>query len=105
IGSLGRRSPGPASDLDLVLLLDREQIDAERAAQLAAGLWYPIWDSGTSLDHAVRSPAECAAGARTDLRAALAPLDPRPLAGESPLVDSGAERVRTACRRGARRRA
>ncbi|MGO2556689.1 protein-PII uridylyltransferase [Brachybacterium sp.] len=104
IGSLGRRSLGPASDLDLVLLLDPAQVDAERAEQLATALWYPIWDSGTSLDHAVRSPAECVDVARTDLRAAISLLDLRLIAGDPQLVQDTAARVRTQWRREARRR-
>ncbi|ATG52601.1 protein-PII uridylyltransferase [Brachybacterium vulturis] len=104
IGSLGRRSLGPASDLDLVLLLDPAQVHAERAEQLATALWYPIWDSGTSLDHAVRSPAECADVARTDLRAAISLLDLRLIAGDAQLVQDTAARVRIQWRREARRR-
>ncbi|ASK66567.1 protein-PII uridylyltransferase [Brachybacterium avium] len=104
IGSLGRRSPGPASDLDLVLLLDPAQIDAAHAEQLATSLWYPIWDSGTSLDHAVRSPEECAEVARTDLRAAISLLDLRRLCGDAQLVENTSTRVRTQWRREARRR-
>ncbi|WP_341854889.1 hypothetical protein [Brachybacterium sp. GPGPB12] len=56
IGSLGRRSLGPASDLDLVSLVDPARVGPEQAAALAGALWYPIWDSGTSLDHSVRAP-------------------------------------------------
>lgn len=104
IGSLGRRSPGPASDLDLVLLLDPEQIDAARAEQLATALWYPIWDSGTSLDHSMRSPAECEEVARTDLRAAISLLDLRLISGDGQLVRDTAARVRVQWRREARRR-
>ncbi|MGO1284363.1 MAG: HD domain-containing protein [Brachybacterium sp.] len=104
IGSLGRRSLGPASDLDLVLLLDPAQIDAARAEQLATALWYPIWDSGTSLDHSVRSPEECAEVARSDMRAAISLLDLRPIAGDESLVQDAATRVRTQWRREARRR-
>src|SRR5690606_27162775 len=66
IGSLGRRDLGPVSDLDLVLLIDPERIDPEESARLASALWYPIWDSGTSLDHAVRSPGQCEEVAAAD---------------------------------------
>ncbi|ATG55401.1 protein-PII uridylyltransferase [Brachybacterium ginsengisoli] len=105
IGSLGRRSLGPASDLDLVLLLDPEQVDEEHASTLATALWYPIWDSGTSLDHSVRSPAECEEVAGTDLRAAISLLDLRTIAGDERLVHDAATRVRGQWRREARRRA
>ena len=104
IGSLGRRSLGPASDLDLVLLVDPARVSTERAAELAGALWYPIWDSGTSLDHSVRSPAECEEVAGTDLRAAIALLDLRCVAGDGDLVEDAAARVRAKWRREARRR-
>lgn len=104
IGSLGRRSLGPASDLDLVLLVDPAKVTQERAAELASALWYPIWDSGTSLDHSVRSPEECEQVARQDLRAAIALLDLRTVAGDEDLVTDTASRVRAQWRREARRR-
>ena len=104
IGSLGRRSLGPASDLDLVLLVDPARVSTERAAELAGAMWYPIWDSGTSLDHSVRSPEECEEVAGSDLRTAIALLDLRCVAGDEELVEATAARVRAAWRRGARRR-
>lgn len=103
IGSLGRGDLGPASDLDLVLLLDRSRIDEEEAARLASALWYPIWDSGTSLDHASRSPEECESVAGEDLRAAISLLDLRCVAGEEALVADTASRVRRQWRSAARR--
>ncbi|GAA1488599.1 HD domain-containing protein [Brachybacterium sacelli] len=104
IGSLGRRDLGPGSDLDLVLLLDPDAVDTEGSQRLASALWYPIWDSGTSLDHAVRSPAECEDVARDDLLAAISLLDLRPVAGDAELVADTARRVRAQWRREARRR-
>ena len=105
VGSLGRRSLGPASDLDLVLLWDPERSSAEESARLATAIWYPIWDSGASLDHAVRTPADCEEVARTDLRSAISLLDLRVLAGDAELVETTAARVRAQWRREARRRA
>ncbi|GAA1286105.1 HD domain-containing protein [Brachybacterium alimentarium] len=104
IGSLGRRDLGPASDLDLVLLIDPDRLDQAETNRLANALWYPIWDSGTSLDHAVRSPEECDQVARDDLRAAISLLDLRVIAGDSDLVEDTAHRVRMRWRREARRR-
>ncbi|GAA4530622.1 [protein-PII] uridylyltransferase [Brachybacterium paraconglomeratum] len=104
IGSLGRQSLGPGSDLDLVLLLDPARVDAQEAQRLASALWYPIWDSGTSLDHAVRSPEECAVVAHQDLRAAISLLDLRVVAGDAALVEDTARMLRAQWRREARRR-
>jgi [protein-PII] uridylyltransferase len=91
------------SDLDLILLVDRERVDEEAAGALASALWYPIWDSGTSLDHALRSPLECEQVAREDLRAAISLLDLRLIAGDGGLVDDASARVRRQWRRDARR--
>lgn len=104
IGSLGRRDLGPGSDLDLVLLVDRERLDEEEIGRLASALWYPIWDSGSSLDHSLRSPLECEQVAQEDLRAAVSLLDLRLVVGERELVQDASSRVRAQWRRGARRR-
>ncbi|MGY5763898.1 [protein-PII] uridylyltransferase family protein [Brachybacterium sp. DNPG3] len=104
IGSLGRRTLGPGSDLDLVLLIDPGQLGPEESARLASAVWYPIWDSGTSLDHSVRSPLECEKVARDDLRAAISLLDLRLVVGDQELVDDASARVRAQWRREARLR-
>lgn len=104
LGSLGRRDLGPASDLDLVLLVDPAVVTEEQARSLASSLWYPIWNSGTSLDHAVRSPAESETVARDDLRAAISQLDLRTVAGDEALVAETVGRVRRIWRAQARSR-
>ena len=54
VGGYGRRELLPGSDLDVLLLhAGRPDISV-----LADRIWYPIWDSGTRLDHAVRTPRE-----------------------------------------------
>src|SRR5499433_420141 len=55
-------------------------------AALADRIWYPIWDSGTRLDHAVRRPADARAMARRDLRVALGLLHTRHVAGDPGLT-------------------
>ncbi|MGP9694474.1 [protein-PII] uridylyltransferase [Brachybacterium sp. AOP25-B2-12] len=104
VGSLGRRDLGPASDLDLILVIDPEVVDEEQATTLASALWYPIWNSGSSLDHAVRTPAESEAIAGEDLRAAISLLDLRTIDGDDALVQDTAARVRRVWRVQARTR-
>ena len=82
VGGYGRRELLPGSDLD-VLLLHAGRPDI---AVLADRIWYPIWDSGTRLDHAVRTPREGREVARGDLRAALGLLHARHVAGDSGLT-------------------
>ncbi|WP_447646784.1 hypothetical protein [Nocardioides zeae] len=50
--------------------------------ELAGGLWYPLWDGGFKVDHAVRSVDETLAAAADDLKVALGLLDARHLAGD-----------------------
>jgi [protein-PII] uridylyltransferase len=66
-----------------VLLLHAGRPDI---SALADRIWYPIWDSGTRLDHAVRTPAQAREVARTDLRAALGLLHARHVAGDPELT-------------------
>jgi [protein-PII] uridylyltransferase len=82
VGGYGRRELLPGSDLDALLLhAGRPDISV-----LADRIWYPIWDSGTRLDHAVRTPREGREVARGDLRAALGLLHARHVAGDPALT-------------------
>lgn len=85
-GSLARGELGPGSDLDLVVLHDPRH-PAELVTEVAQALWYPLWDSGRPLDHAVRTPEECRQVARDDLTVAVALLDLRHVAGDAALVE------------------
>ncbi|MBN9609362.1 MAG: [protein-PII] uridylyltransferase [Actinobacteria bacterium 69-20] len=85
VGGYGRRELSPHSDLDLVLLHTATTPES-LAAQLAERLWYPIWDSGIQLDHAVRTVEMCRQVARADLPSALGMLDLRHIAGDPTLT-------------------
>ena len=102
VGSLARRELGPRSDLDLVLLHDGR--DRSRVSALAERLWYPLWDSSVRLDHAVRTPAECAEVAGRELSAGVGLLDLRLLAGDPELVQGARSALLTSWRGNARRR-
>jgi [protein-PII] uridylyltransferase len=82
VGGYGRRELLPGSDLD-VLLLHRAR---PGIAELADRIWYPIWDSGARLDHAVRTPGQAREVARQDLRVALGLLHARHVAGDQELT-------------------
>lgn len=82
VGGLGRCEPGPYSDLDLILLHD----GLPDIAEVADSVWYPIWDSGLSLDHSVRSAEQARRLAGTDAIAGLGMLDVRHIAGDQELV-------------------
>ena len=86
-GSLARRELAPHSDLDLLLLHpEGEQPDVGK-------LWYPLWNSDYRIDHAVRTPAECAGMMSADSTAALALLEMRHLSGDAELTARTREMV------------
>ena len=78
VGGYGRSELCPQSDLDLVLL-HRGRRDI---AEVADRIWYPIWDSGLKVGHAVRSGREALLLAADDLDTATSLLSTRHLAGD-----------------------
>jgi [protein-PII] uridylyltransferase len=104
VGSLGRVDMGPASDLDLVLVHDGRSRSAEQVAAVAERLWYPLWDAGVDLDHAVRSLSQCRQVASKDVPAAVGWLDVRAVAGDSLVVHRAASAVLADWRSASRRR-
>ncbi|MFF7458734.1 [protein-PII] uridylyltransferase [Kitasatospora sp. NPDC008115] len=99
VGGYGRGELSPRSDLD-VLLLHEGRLDPA----VPERLWYPVWDSGASLDHAVRTPAEARSVAAADLKAQLGLLDARHVAGDPALTAALRSAVLADWRAGAPRR-
>jgi [protein-PII] uridylyltransferase len=79
VGGYGRAELAPHSDLDVVLVHE----PGVEVADVARRLWYPMWDSGLQVDHAVRGLDEVRAVARDDVRVALGLVDVRHLAGDT----------------------
>src|ERR1700722_8535243 len=73
VGGYGRRELLPRSDLDVVLLHGGR----DNIAGIADRIWYPVWDSGVELDHAVRTVPQARRVARSDLKVALGLLSAR----------------------------
>ena len=88
VGGLGRAEPAPYSDLDLVLLHD---LPAKKVREVADSIWYPVWDSGVGLDHSVRTVAETARLAASDVKFSLGLLDVRFIGGDDQLARGGPE--------------
>ena len=100
VGGYGRGELAPFSDLDVVLVHD-DEVEPEEWAGL---VWYPLWDSGADVDHAVRTVGEVLERAAADLRVAMGMLDVRHLAGDPNLTLRLRAAVLTQWRRDARTR-
>ena len=88
VGGYGRAELSLQSDIDVLLVhTGRSDIGA-----LADRIWYPIWDEGLKLGHAVRTPREALALAADDLDTATSLLQVRHLAGDPDLTDDLARR-------------
>ncbi len=87
-GSYGRRELSPHSDLDILVVYPGAM--SPFVETVAESLLYSLWDAGLQVGHAVRTPEECVALAKTDLTIKTALIDGRFVCG-SPEV--GAEFV------------
>jgi [protein-PII] uridylyltransferase len=82
VGGYGRKELLPKSDLDVLLLHG----GGSDIAGIADRIWYPVWDSGAELDHAVRTVPQARRVARGDLKVALGLLSARHVAGDPELT-------------------
>jgi [protein-PII] uridylyltransferase len=98
-GGYGRAELCPQSDLDLLLVTT----DAATGEALASKLWYPMWDQGLKLGHAVRTISQALDLARDDLDTATALLTSRHLCGDESLTIELRERALAQWRSGAKR--
>ncbi len=89
VGGYGRGQLSPCSDLDLLLIHD----GSGSVAEVAERIWYPIWDSGMKLGHAVRTVDEAIELASTDLETATSLLDVRWLGGDRRMFADLVERA------------
>ncbi|WP_208027639.1 [protein-PII] uridylyltransferase [Rhabdothermincola sediminis] len=91
VGGYGRSELSPESDIDLLLLHD----GIGPIGEIAERIWYPIWDAGLKLGHAVRTPKEALRLAADDLDTATSMLSLRPVAGDRALAEDVASKSRT----------
>jgi [protein-PII] uridylyltransferase len=85
LGSYARNELCPGSDVDVMLVHDG-RADKGDVGAAAETLWYPLWDAGFVLGHAVRTPKEALALATTDLDALTVLLDLRVVAGDEAIA-------------------
>jgi [protein-PII] uridylyltransferase len=93
VGGYGRGELCPASDVDVMLVHSGRGPERGRLGKVAEAIWYPVWDAGVKLGHAVRTPKEALALASDDLDTATALLDVRLLAGDASVAETLAQRA------------
>lgn len=87
LGGYGRGELAPRSDVDLLVLHAGAAVE-----EVAGRMFYPLWDAGFAVGHAVRTVEECLeVAARLD--AACSMLDARLLAGDRSLFGELRERL------------
>lgn len=93
VGGYGRRELFPFSDVDLLILTDKDiQGDAQREA-LSAFL-RTLWDAGLRLSQSVRTIPECCRFDGNNVELSISLLDQRFLIGDSALSDQLRERLK-----------
>src|SRR3989338_8780516 len=98
VGGYGRGELHPASDIDLMLLLDKD--GPEKVREFVETLIRFLWDMGLEVGHSVRTVKDCVREARADLSVATNLMEARLLAGDAGLF----ERMRAAVHRSEERR-
>jgi len=85
VGGYGRAEMSLRSDIDVFLL---HEPGARKVEEVASALWYPVWDSGIALDHAVRTVPQARRLAHEDFKVLIGLIDARLIAGNSMLLDT-----------------
>ena len=83
VGGYGRRELFPYSDVDLLLLAEKEPAGAGKDA--LSSFLRSLWDSGLRLSHSVRTPKECCELHDQNIELNVSLLDQRFLAGDRAL--------------------
>ncbi|PMR76194.1 [protein-PII] uridylyltransferase [Billgrantia endophytica] len=86
VGGYGRGELHPHSDVDLLLLLERND-DGPYREPLTTFVTF-LWDIGLDIGHSVRSLDDCAREAEADITVVTNLLESRILAGPEPLRDA-----------------
>ena len=80
VGGYGRGELYPASDVDIMLLLEKNT--QERIRPFAAAWLNFLWDMGLEVGHSTRSLKDCVSEAKKDITVATNLMEARLLAGE-----------------------
>jgi len=95
VGGYGNGLLSPQSDLDVILVHAHRRKVADDDLRK---LWYPVWDAGLRLGHAVRSERWKASPSDAELDTMTSLLGGRPIAGDEEVGRALQQRARTAWR-------
>jgi len=80
VGGYGRQELYPYSDIDVLILIDSGEETSCKAH--IEQFVHQAWNSGITLSHSVRTPAQCVIAAKSDLSTETSLLDARFLKGD-----------------------
>ena len=86
VGGYGRGELHPASDVDIMLLLKKDNSPAVR--EFAEAFVRFLWDIGLDIGHSVRTVKECVQQAKADVTVATNLMETRLLAGDDDLFQT-----------------
>jgi [protein-PII] uridylyltransferase len=81
VGGFGRRELFPNSDVDLLILTEKEAVP-ERLRDALRAFLQSLWDCGLRVSHSVRTPGDCAELHDRNIELNVSLLDERFLAGD-----------------------
>jgi len=84
VGGFGRRELFPHSDVDLLLVVERQSL-ADRQRPAISRFLQELWDGGLRVSHSVRTPSECCELQDGNVELSISLLDHRYLAGDRAL--------------------
>ncbi|MCF7978153.1 MAG: [protein-PII] uridylyltransferase [Chromatiaceae bacterium] len=85
VGGYGRAELHPASDIDLLILVDEDSLESLQGPLTELVTF--LWDIGVELGHSVRTLSECAAAAADDLTVISNLIEARFITGRFALFD------------------
>jgi len=92
VGGYGRGELHPFSDVDFLILLEKDQYDD--AKEFVETFLRFLWDIGLDIGHSVRSLKDCVKEARGDITIMTNLLEARHLAGDATLFSSLNDKIR-----------
>ena len=91
VGGYGRQELLPNSDIDLLILLERNNHSAHR--DNIQSFITLLWDMGLKVGHSVRSIAECKPSAKHDVTILTAMMESRTILGDGSLFEKAQQKI------------